>query len=102
VGPSGSGKSTIIGLIPRLHARRGRILVDGIDLFCRSPRLLSHAIGRGPQETFLSDGSIRENVAYARPNATEEEILAACRIARVDEFAETFDKNTAPSSANAA
>jgi subfamily B ATP-binding cassette protein MsbA len=44
------------------------------------------------QETFLFDGTIRENVSYARPDATEEEILAACRIARVDEFAETFEK----------
>ena len=44
------------------------------------------------QETFLFDGTIRENVAFARPDATEEEILAACHIARVDEFAEHFEK----------
>ena len=66
--------------------------MDGIDL--STVRLSSYRTQLGVvlQETFLFDGSIRENVAYARPNATEEEILAACRIARVDEFAETFDK----------
>jgi subfamily B ATP-binding cassette protein MsbA len=93
VGPSGSGKSTIIGLISAFYTPAGgRILVDGRDL--STVRLSSYRTQLGVvlQETFLFDGSIRENVAYARPNATEEEILAACRIARVDEFAETFEK----------
>ncbi|MGA3178356.1 MAG: ABC transporter ATP-binding protein [Candidatus Acidiferrum sp.] len=93
VGPSGSGKSTIIGLISAFYTPGGgRILVDGRDL--STVRLSSYRTQLGVvlQETFLFDGSIRENVAYARPNATEEEILAACRIARVDEFAETFEK----------
>jgi len=93
VGPSGSGKSTIIGLISAFYTPAGgRILVDGVDL--STVRLSSYRTQLGVvlQETFLFDGSIRENVAYARPNATEEEILAACRIARVDEFAETFEK----------
>ncbi|HYW67058.1 MAG TPA: ABC transporter ATP-binding protein [Candidatus Dormibacteraeota bacterium] len=93
VGPSGSGKTTIIGLISAFYApSEGRILVDGSDL--STVRLSSYRTQLGVvlQETFLFDGSIRENVAYARPNATEEEILAACRIARVDEFAETFEK----------
>ena len=49
-------------------------------------------LGVVPQDTFLFDGSIRENVAFGRPDATEGEILEACRIARVDEFAETFEK----------
>ena len=93
MGPSGSGKSTIIGLISAFYTPAGgRILVDGSDL--STVRLSSYRTQLGVvlQETFLFDGSIRENVAYARPNATEEEILAACRIARVDEFAETFEK----------
>ena len=93
VGPSGSGKSTVIGLISAFYTPAGgRILVDGIDL--STVRLGSYRTQLGVvlQETFLFDGSIRENVAYARPNATEDEILAACRIARVDEFAETFEK----------
>jgi subfamily B ATP-binding cassette protein MsbA len=93
VGPSGSGKSTIIGLVSAFYTpTQGRVLVDGFDL--SSVRLSSYRTQLGVvlQETFLFDGTIRENVSYARPDATEEEILAACRIARVDEFAETFDK----------
>ncbi len=93
VGPSGSGKSTIIGLISAFYVpTQGRVLVDGVDL--ATVRLDSYRTQLGVvlQETFLFDGSIRENVSYARPNATEEEIMAACRIARVDEFAETFEK----------
>jgi ABC-type multidrug transport system fused ATPase/permease subunit len=93
VGPSGSGKSTIIGLISAFYTpTAGRVLVDGIDL--STVRLDSYRTQLGVvlQDTFLFDGTIRENVAYARPDATEEEIMAACRIARVDEFAESFEK----------
>src|SRR5689334_16115878 len=93
VGPSGSGKSTIIGLLAAFYKpQSGRILVDGIDL--STVRLDSHRTQLGVvlQESFLFDGTIRENVAFSRPWATEEEILRACRIARVDEFAERFEK----------
>ncbi|HXX14248.1 MAG TPA: ABC transporter ATP-binding protein [Candidatus Eremiobacteraceae bacterium] len=93
VGPSGSGKSTIIGLLSAFYVpTQGQILVDGIDL--ATVRLDSYRTQLGVvlQETFLFDGTIRENVAYARPDASEEEIMAACRIARVDEFAEQFEK----------
>jgi ABC-type multidrug transport system fused ATPase/permease subunit len=92
VGPSGAGKSTIIGLIAAFYVpSSGRVLVDGIDL--SSVKLDSYRTQLGVvlQETFLFDGSIRENVAFARPEASEAEILAACRIARVDEFAEAFE-----------
>jgi ABC-type multidrug transport system fused ATPase/permease subunit len=93
VGPSGSGKSTIIGLLSAFYVpTSGWVLVDDVDL---SKVLLSSyrtQLGVVLQETFLFDGTIRENVAYARPNASEEEIMAACRIARVDEFAEGFEK----------
>jgi ABC-type multidrug transport system fused ATPase/permease subunit len=91
VGSSGSGKSTIIGLVAAFHVpREGRVLVDGVDL--ATARLDSYRTRLGVvlQESFLFDGSIRENVAFSRPRAREEEILAACRIARVDEFAERF------------
>jgi subfamily B ATP-binding cassette protein MsbA len=91
VGPSGSGKSTIIGLISAFHTpTSGTVLVNGVDL--STVRLDSYRTQLGVvlQETFLFDGTIRENVAFARPHATEEEILRACRIARVDEFAENF------------
>jgi len=93
VGPSGAGKSTIIGLIAAFYApRTGRVLVDGVDL--AEVRLDSYRTQLGVvlQESFLFDGTIRDNVAFARPLAREEEILAACRIARVDEFAEGFEK----------
>jgi subfamily B ATP-binding cassette protein MsbA len=66
--------------------------VDGVDL--ATVRLDSYRTQLGVvlQDTFLFDGTIRENVAFSRPNASEEHILAACRIARVDEFAEGFEK----------
>jgi ABC-type multidrug transport system fused ATPase/permease subunit len=93
VGPSGSGKSTTIGLITAFHTpENGTILVDGVDL--STVRLDSYRTQLGVvlQETFLFDGTIRENVAFARPHATEQQILEACRISRVDEFAEGFEK----------
>jgi subfamily B ATP-binding cassette protein MsbA len=92
VGPSGAGKSTIIGLIAAFYVpTSGRVLVDGYDL--AHVRLDSYRTQLGVvlQDTFLFDGTIRENVAFARPDATENEILEACRIARVDEFAEGFE-----------
>jgi subfamily B ATP-binding cassette protein MsbA len=92
VGPSGAGKSTIIGLIAAFYVpTSGRVLVDGYDL--AHVRLDSYRTQLGVvlQDTFLFDGTIRENVAFARPHATESEILEACRIARVDEFAEGFE-----------
>ena len=92
VGSSGSGKSTIISLIAAFHRpTEGTIRVDGADL--STVRLDSYRTQLGVvlQETFLFDGSIRENVAFARPEAPEERIMAACRIARVDEFAEKLD-----------
>jgi len=93
VGPSGAGKSTIIGLIAAFYKpERGRVLVDGIDLATIKLSSYRTQLGVVLQDTFLFDGTIRENVAFARPEATEEEIMAACRIARVDEFAESFEK----------
>lgn len=91
VGSSGSGKSTIIGLVAAFYKpTSGRVTVDGIDL--SKVRLDSYrpALGVVLQDSFLFDGSIRENIAFSRPDATEEEILEACRIAHVDEFAERF------------
>lgn len=91
VGSSGSGKSTTIGLISAFYVpTSGRVLVDGIDL--STVRLDSYRTQLGVvlQESFLFDGTIRENVAFSRPNASEEAVMRACRIARVDEFAESF------------
>ena len=93
VGPSGSGKSTIISLIAAFHApTEGVVQVDGTDLSTVSLNAYRTQLGVVLQDTFLFDGTIRENVAFSRPGAAEEEILEACRIAHVDEFAERFDK----------
>src|ERR1700726_3020578 len=92
VGPSGAGKSTSIGLIAAFYVpSSGRVLVDGIDLSTVKLDSYRSQLGVVLQETFLFDGTIRENVAFARPEASEAEVLAACRIARVDEFAEAFE-----------
>jgi ABC-type multidrug transport system fused ATPase/permease subunit len=91
VGSSGSGKSTIISLICAFHAPTdGQVLIDGIDL--SRVRLDSYRgqLGVVLQDSFLFDGSIRENVVFSQPGATEEQFLSACKIARVDEFAERF------------
>jgi ABC-type multidrug transport system fused ATPase/permease subunit len=91
VGSSGSGKSTTIGLISAFYTpTRGTIFVDGTDL--STVRLDSYRTRLGVvlQESFLFDGTIRDNVSFSRPDASNEEILRACRIARVDEFAESF------------
>ena len=91
VGSSGSGKSTTIGLISAFYVpSTGTVRVDGTDL--STVRLDSYRTRLGVvlQESFLFDGTIRENVAFSRPDASEEEVLRACRIARVDEFAESF------------
>jgi ABC-type multidrug transport system fused ATPase/permease subunit len=91
VGSSGSGKSTTIGLVSAFYnPKKGTVRVDGIDL--STVRLDSYRTRLGVvlQESFLFDGTIRENVAFSRPGASEADILRACRIARVDEFAESF------------
>jgi ABC-type multidrug transport system fused ATPase/permease subunit len=91
VGPSGAGKSTIIGLVAAFHVpQNGRILVDSIDLSTVELSSYRSQLGVVLQETFLFDGTIRENVAFARPSSSPEAVLSACRIARVDEFAEGF------------
>ncbi len=91
VGSSGSGKSTIISLICGFHnAVNGRVLIDGVDLTTIRLSSYRQQIGIVLQETFLFDGSIRENILFSRPQATEAELLEACRIARVDEFVEDF------------
>ena len=91
VGSSGSGKSTIISLVCAFHTPdSGQILLDGIDLTTIELNSFRSLLGVVLQESFLFDGSIRDNVIFSQPEATEEQLLHACRIARVDEFAERF------------
>ena len=91
VGSSGSGKSTIISLVCAFHTPvMGRVLVDEIDLATVDLNSYRSQLGVVLQESFLFDGTIRENVLFSRPEATEEQFLFACRTARVDEFAERF------------
>jgi ATP-binding cassette, subfamily B, bacterial MsbA len=89
VGPSGGGKTTLVSLLPRFwDVDQGRITLDGIDV--RSLRLaeLRGAIGVVPQEPALFSGTIRENIAYARPKAADDEVQAAARAAHAHEFIE--------------
>jgi subfamily B ATP-binding cassette protein MsbA len=89
VGPSGAGKTTLVTLLPRFwDVAEGRILLDGIDI--RDLRLadLRGAIGIVPQEPALFSGTVRENIAYARPGATVDEVDAAARAAHAHEFVE--------------
>jgi len=94
VGSSGSGKSTIISLICAFHTpNAGAVLIDGVDLSTVKLDSYRSQLGVVLQDSFLFDGSIRDNILFSRPDATEEEFLSACRIARVDEFAERFPEN---------
>ena len=91
VGSSGSGKSTIISLLCAFHIpSSGRVLVDDMDLAKVDLDTFRSQLGVVLQDSFLFDGTIRENILFSRPEATEEQFLFACRTARVDEFAERF------------
>ena len=89
VGPSGSGKSTIVNLIPRLwDVSGGRVTFDGADVRDWTLHSLRDEIGVVTQETYLFNGSIRDNLLYAKPEATEEEMIEACRKANIYDFIE--------------
>jgi len=89
VGPSGAGKTTITYLIPRLYdATGGRVLIDGIDVRDTTLESLGRSIGVVTQETYLFHDTIAANLRYARPDATAEQLEAACRTANIHEFVE--------------
>ena len=93
VGPSGSGKSTTINLIPRLYdVQEGEVLFDGVDVRRLDLTFLRSSIGVVTQETYLFNGTIRENLLYVRPDATEEELEDACRKANIWDFIEKQEK----------
>jgi len=87
LGATGSGKSTLINLIPRFYdVTEGRILIDGVDIRkVRQDSLLAH-IGIVPQETVLFSGTVRDNIRYGRPDATDEEVVTAAKAAQAHEF----------------
>jgi len=87
VGPTGSGKSTVLSLIPRFYdPSAGRVLIDGKDVNTFKLAALRSQVGFVLQETVLFRGTIKENIAYGRPGATDEEIIAAAKLANADEF----------------
>lgn len=93
VGPSGSGKSTIINLIPRLYdVNSGSVTFDGVDVRQLDLGFLRSQIGVVSQETYLFNGTIRENLQYADPEATEEDMIEACKKANIYDFIQAQEK----------
>ncbi len=91
LGATGSGKSTIINLIPRFYdASEGQVLIDGHDVRDVTLESLRQSIGIVLQETVLFNGTIRENIAYGRSDATDEEVIAAAKAAAAHDFIEAF------------
>ena len=92
VGSSGAGKSTVIGLVMAFHrAKAGQLLVDGRDLDTLKLQDYRRHLGVVMQDNFLFDGSIRDNIAYARPEATDAQVREVARIAHVDEFVDAWE-----------
>ena len=91
VGPSGGGKSTTCSLLPRFYdVREGSISIDGQDVRDVTQKSLREAIGLVQQDVYLFDGTIGENIAYGRPDATFEEVVEAARLANIDAFIESL------------
>ncbi|MEO6908289.1 MAG: ABC transporter ATP-binding protein, partial [Abditibacteriaceae bacterium] len=94
VGASGAGKSTIVQLVPRFFdPQKGRVLIDDVDVRDFKLRSLRSQIGMVAQETLLFSGTLRENLLYGKPGATDEELSAAVRAAYVDEFVESMPRD---------
>ncbi|EEA85760.1 ABC transporter ATP-binding protein [Peptacetobacter hiranonis] len=93
VGPTGSGKTTIVNLLMRFYdPNSGSIAIDGVDSININRRTLRDNIGMVLQDTWLFTGSIRENIRFSKPDATDEEIEQACKYANADEFISTLPK----------
>jgi ATP-binding cassette subfamily B protein len=94
VGPTGAGKTTLVNLLMRFYELdRGRILVDGVDITQLPRGELRQLFGMVLQDTWLFNGTIRENIAYGRENASEEEIVRAARLAQADHFIRTLPES---------
>ena len=93
VGPSGGGKSTLCNLIPRFYnISAGRITLDGIDIRDIKLDSLRRVIGSVSQNVFLFDGTVRDNIAYAKPDASDEEIELAARRANIHEYVSSLER----------
>jgi ATP-binding cassette subfamily B multidrug efflux pump len=91
VGPTGSGKTTLVSLIPRIYdAEPGSVLIDGIPIREYPIAALRRNLGFVPQETFLFSETVRENIAFGKENATDDEVRAAARAASIAEEIESF------------
>jgi ABC-type multidrug transport system fused ATPase/permease subunit len=91
VGPTGAGKSTLLSLLLRLYdPTRGSVTMDGVDLRQLTLRSLRSSIAVVPQDTWILDGTIADNISFGHSEATEEEIRLAAETALVDEFASRF------------
>lgn len=91
VGPSGAGKSTLVSLVPRFYDPvAGRVLLDGVDVRDLATRDLRRQVGIVPQDTLLFSGSVADNVRYGRPDASDDEVVAAARAANADGFIRAF------------
>jgi len=98
LGGTGSGKSSIINLVPRFYdvgglkdePHTGRVLVDDVDVREMALKTLRSKISIVPQETFLFSATLKDNIAFGKPDATLEEVIAAAKVAQVDEFAQTL------------
>ena len=91
VGPTGAGKTTLVNLLMRFYdPQRGRILIDGVDIRNLSRNELHGILGMVLQDTWLFSGTLAENIAYGKPDASREEIEQAARAARIDHFVKTL------------
>lgn len=93
LGGTGSGKSSVINLVPRFYdVNTGRVLVDGVDVREYTLADLRGRMALVPQETFLFSASLRDNIRFGKPDATDVEVIAAAKVAQVHEFAEALPK----------
>jgi ATP-binding cassette subfamily B multidrug efflux pump len=93
IGSTGSGKSTLLGLIPRLYdATGGQVRVDGIDVRDLDPQLLWSRIGLVPQQPYLFSGTIGSNLRYGKPDATDDDLWEALRVAQAESFVRSLDE----------